>query len=567
MRFKSLTIALAVSAFVMSARAQGVESPPVTSFKPDTSMPSVNVPEFVITGKAEVELPRADKPTVEIDSSYFQDKDIRGVSVDVPLNRALSSREQKTAGSSPSLFARASIGHYTTVHYLVSGSGGVAGYMLNGSVSGDYTSGFIPYTISRNFVIQGGVEKDFSLAQRVETSNDLNLGYSRDSYFLYGGWPAELHRTVNRFSAGFQSGVNFGGLPLTATLGFNRLSFDDQVASAIQDAESMGSLELSTGFELPSGNLNVGVSMQAGNHFVAPRLVVYGPYTLLSLDRSNYTISAGVGYSNRFQNLFYSLALRYYQYRDDMVDGIGKLYPDLNATYKIDDMTSLFVNFSGKITQQTLSSILSTDRFTDSGFPLINTQDFADFTFGANISLPGGFRLMPQFNVQGLRHYPVFVTPLLTIQEAPAGSADNSFFYAEKATIFSASIAATYASGRLSADGKIEFLFGQADSLSSIPNMPHLDLNLGGSYKITPEFTASANFLFLSSRYTDLSLSQQLDPVAQLNFRLSYDFHISKLPFEIFMGGNNIFNQKYFVWQGYQEFPLMLYIGFSSRIL
>ena len=36
-----------------------MESPPLTSFKPDTSLPKVNVPEFVITGKAQVDSARA----------------------------------------------------------------------------------------------------------------------------------------------------------------------------------------------------------------------------------------------------------------------------------------------------------------------------------------------------------------------------------------------------------------------------------------------------------------------------------------------------------------------------
>jgi outer membrane receptor protein involved in Fe transport len=103
--------------------------------------------------------------------------------------------------------------------------------------------------------------------------------------------------------------------------------------------------------------------------------------------------------------------------------------------------------------------------------------------------------------------------------------------------------------------------------LSSIPNLPPFDLNVDASYQITPQFTGKALFLFLSGRYSDLQLSNRLSAAGLLSFRLSYDLEIGKMPAEIFAEGRNLFNQKYYIWQGYQEFPLSLFIGISSKIL
>ena len=39
--------------------AQGIVTPPTSTFQPDSALPSVKVPEFVITGKTQVSLPKA----------------------------------------------------------------------------------------------------------------------------------------------------------------------------------------------------------------------------------------------------------------------------------------------------------------------------------------------------------------------------------------------------------------------------------------------------------------------------------------------------------------------------
>ena len=93
--------------------AQGMESPPITSFKPDTSLPKVNVPEFVITGKAQVDLPEPEKQSIEIDSSYFQGQNLQGIGIELPVN-SFSNQGTGNAGNTSSLFARASIGSYVT---------------------------------------------------------------------------------------------------------------------------------------------------------------------------------------------------------------------------------------------------------------------------------------------------------------------------------------------------------------------------------------------------------------------------------------------------------------------
>ncbi len=553
---------MALAAFVVTARAQGVESPPVTSFKPDTAMPSVKVPEFVITGKARIELPKADKPTVQIDSSYFQNRELQGVDISVPVCRTLGDRSEGTGSSSSGLFIRASIGHYSTARYLVSGDAVVGGFNFNGSVAGDYTSGFIPNTLQRRLSIQGGISKELDFDGGTKSNNSMNLGYINSAYSLYGvTQPAVFQRTINDVKFGLNSDMYLNDLPLAFSLNFDRFALADIWDNTLSSLR----INASTQIQFSSGWMGFNGGLFFGNHTLSaspinPILLSASPLAPPSLDRSLYDIVIGANYGNTLfmGSLSYSLGVSYLQYRDDSSSAIAKLFPDVKLSYRFNDVTSLFAGFSGSVREAGLSGILATDRYVDGLLAVINTQDNVDLTAGAHIALPNGITLTPSLNILGSRQLPVFVS------DTANGS---NLLYASKTSIVSFSMAAGYKQENLTAGLTLRYRKGKMDSLSSIPNLPSFDADMHAAYDIVPGLIASASILFLSSRYADLALSDRLDPVGVVNFRLSYDFDIARLPVRVFVGGDNVLNEKYFIWRGYQEFPLTLYLGVSSRIL
>ncbi len=562
MRIKTRAILLAIFVSAAGARAQGVVTPPVSSFGPDTSMPSVKVPEFVITGKTQVELPKAAKPVVRIDSEYFQKKDLRGVAVEVPMNRAISSQNLTSENQSTSLFARASVGHYTTTHYLVSGAGGVGGFGINGSISGDYTSGFIPGTMRRDFAIQAGITRDINSQEQIRSSNSMDLSYARSSYSLYGGPRPFLQRSTAQTKFDVISDMYLGRLPLAFGLNFDRFSIND----FWQNSTSSLKLGASTQIQLQSGWLGFNGSFLFGNHDISnspaviSQPVPIGYYLSQGLNRSIYNLRLGGSYGNSsLLGIFsYSVGANYYQYRDDTSNTVAKIFPDLRASYRIDQAVSLFASFNGSVSRADLSSFVSNDMYVDGAIPLVNTQLNADFAFGARLAATDYLMLMPELRIRSAKYFPIFISPPGNL---------NRLLYAGKAEITSLSVEARYNVSSFSARMVLRYEKTSADSLSSIPNIPAFDANFGLTYKITRHLTAEAGFLFLSARYADLSLSNKVDPVGLLNIRLAYDFKFSEIPFEVFGGGNNILNQRYFIWQGYREFPLTLYIGLSSKIL
>jgi hypothetical protein len=546
--------------------AQGVESPPVTSLKPDTSLPKVNVPEFVITGKTQTDMARFTKESTEIDSLYFQRKNLAGLGMEIPINQSLSL--QSSTGQRASLFASASTGSYSTTSYLLSGNGGLSDARLNGSMSGYYTSGFTPQTIRRDISIQAGVGKDIDLNESAKTANSAGIGYSRTSYFLYGTEIPDLLRTTNQFDVGLNSDMNFGNFPLTARLGFKRFSVEDYPNASLsdwKDVQSAVDIDLSTNYMLRSGGINLDSYFRFGNHGATPPSN-FSP-SASAIDRSFYDFSLGAEYVNNVGDFSYSVGFRYFQYTDDSSSGIAKVYPDFRGTYRISNRVSLFMRFYGDIENPELSTFFDKNQYIDANFPLRNSQVYANYVIGGSWIAADGISVTPEFNVNASRFYTIFVALPFAIIGTDTSQADNQLLYANKAVIFTGSIMAQYKKDKFGADATLNIRSGRADSLSSIPNLAPFDLTVGGNYEVVSQLNFRAYVFILSGRYSDLNLRNKLSSAWLLNFRLSYDLKLGQFPLEIFADGKNVLDQKYYIWQGYEEFPIGLFVGLSSKVL
>ncbi len=539
--------------------AQVIESPPVTSFKPDTALPKVNVPEFVITGRAQSDIARFNKESAEIDSSYFQGKTLAGLGIDIPIDRSLSL--QSSSGQPANLFALASTGSYATSSYLLSGNGGIGDARLNGSLSGNYTSGYTRQTIQRNIAFDAGIAKAMQFDESAKTSNAFDIGYSRASYFLYGTGIPDLLRTTNRFSVGLRSDMNFGDFPLTAGLSFDRFAVQDYW----KDVQSAVDISLGTIFQMPSGSINLDCYFHFGDHGTTPPASVLPPMS--GINQSFYDFNIGAGYSNNVGRLSYTMGLNYFQYADDSSSGIAKLYPDLRGTYKVSDRVFVLAGFCGKIGDPALSAFFNRNSYLDANFPMRNSQEYADFTIGGNWIASDEISVAPEIEIDASRFYPIFVTFPTAVIETDTSREDNQLLYANKATIFTASISAQYKKDKFGADAALNIRSGTADSLSSIPNLAPFDLTISGNYQISPQFNFRADFFILSNRYSDLALKNKLSSVWLLNFHLAYELKLVQYPIRIFADVNNILDQKYYIWQGYQEFPIGLSFGVSGKIL
>ncbi|HUI31663.1 MAG TPA: hypothetical protein VLX91_15755 [Candidatus Acidoferrales bacterium] len=539
--------------FTFAGIARSQVTPPETVFKPDTSLPKVNVPEFVITGKAGNNMAQFNKESTRIDSLYFQNKALAGLIMEIPVNRSLSL--QSSNFQAGSLFAHVSTGSYATTSYLLSGCGGIGGTRLNGSLGGNYTSGYTPQTMRRDVSVQAGAGGDIELDESAKTTNSAEIGYSRASFFLYGTGITNLLRTTNGFDLVLRSDMNFGNFPLGAGLSFDRFSVQDFEKAA----QSVADLKLNSMLQLQSGSINLDGSLRFGNHNTTS--------PLSPIDQSFYKLTLGAEYGNNIGDFSYAVALNYFQYADDSGNGIAKIYPDLRGTYKVNNEVSLSARFFGDVENSSLSTFLNGNRYVEMNFPLRNSQDYANFTFGGDWIVNDEISVSPKLNISASRFYPIFVTFPSAFIGADTSHADNQLLYANKATIFTASVSVQYKKDKFGADATLNSRIGTADSLTSIPNLAPFDLTVGAIYQINPQFNLRASIFILSARYSDLALKNKISPAWLLNFHLAYNLKVAQLPVEIFADVKNVLDQKYDIWQGYQEFPIGLFIGINSKIL
>lgn len=67
---------------------------------------------------------------------------------------------------------------------------------------------------------------------------------------------------------------------------------------------------------------------------------------------------------------------------------------------------------------------------------------------------------------------------------------------------------------------------------------------------------------FISSRYTDIENTTELDPFIDLNFEVSYNLQPD---LDLWLKAHNLLNNDNFYWAGYKELPVNVIAGFSYR--
>lgn len=540
------------------AAAQGVQPPPVNSFKPDSSLPRVTVPEFVITGRGHTQVEQFSKEITDIDTAYFQSKHLNILAFNLPNDKSLTL--QSSEPQSGNLYGRLSFGNYQSTSYLLSGDGPIDGGDVNGSISGNYTSGFSTQTIQRDFSLQTGIVKKIAFDGGVNSNNSVELAYSRGSYYLYGLGEFMQLRTTNRFDIGLNSDLLFDGVPVAGDLTFDRFAVQDYW----KDVESSVDLNAKTFFQLPAGVIIVDGGLKIGNHSASS--AEYYSTHIAGTDKALFHLNLGADYASTSGNFSYTVGLHYFQYSDDSSSGIGKIYPDLRANYFINEKLTLLAKFSGEIREESITNMLSADRYVDASFPLRDMQAYVDASVGAHWFVSNGLSLTPTINILASRFYPIFFSRPSSAEGDTITQSGNGLSYADNAVVFTTSVSAIYIDDSFTAGLDLNARVDRADSLTAIPNVPDISMTIVGSYSIMPRVQLKGSLQILSDRYADLNLENKLGSVFLLDLHLGYDLNFGQLPIEIFADGKNLLNEKYYIWQNYQEFPLTVSVGVTVKI-
>ena len=160
----------------------------------------------------------------------------------------------------------------------------------------------------------------------------------------------------------------------------------------------------------------------------------------------------------------------------------------------------------------------------------------------ARVAATNELTIIPEINIEGARYLSYICFGYLQVI--------MSFYYANKATIFTDSISAEYKKDQFIADVTLNLRTGTADSLSFIPNLPPLDL-MSMQIIISPRslwqrISSHAFGTIFGYCYGATNSMHH----GFLGFRLSYSLTAGQMPIEIFAEGNNLLDQKYYYLAG-----------------
>ncbi|MBK9099606.1 MAG: TonB-dependent receptor [bacterium] len=110
--------------------------------------------------------------------------------------------------------------------------------------------------------------------------------------------------------------------------------------------------------------------------------------------------------------------------------------------------------------------------------------------------------------------------------------------------------------------GSANYLNIQDSESRRIPYIPNLKASLIYGYIFSDDWKAEAKLSYLSERYADIENSDSKKLPGIVDLGLKVDYSIQK-DFGVFFELNNILNNKKAVWEGYQEKPIDVLLGFN----
>ncbi|MDA3928061.1 MAG: hypothetical protein PF541_03835 [Prolixibacteraceae bacterium] len=132
-----------------------------------------------------------------------------------------------------------------------------------------------------------------------------------------------------------------------------------------------------------------------------------------------------------------------------------------------------------------------------------------------------------------------------------------------------------YSSNDFSLNLQGNYYVYDAKNLTILSHMPDFDISLNSTFKITKQISSTIGFNYIGARVAKYKLSDytsnptlpiitesanKLDQIIDLNLAVNYRYS-QKVNF--FLDASNILNQKYEVWNGYNQQGLLILIGGS----
>jgi hypothetical protein len=515
-----------------------------------SSMPKIDLPEFVITGNAVIDLPGIEKQSAAEDTQ----SSIVASLLNPPLTRfhetaqTAIGRKEEFEGSKVSLYSGkvfASLGTFFSPQAGLWFGQALGDYFY--SVDGQYcrTKGFAPFTdrSGGKASLEGNTTLKTYNPYSDQSELHSELVYKSDTYNWYGTRIPSMgrNRTDLTLSADL-SNWSFSPVPYEGDLGFESFEVSDSSKTVV---ETRVNFDGGTRLKIASIPLNVKLKAQLGS-------VSYG-----NSSSGLSWFDAMVG-SQPYIWKDFSLEGSLHGYLANGMEDqtIVRLYPHLDVAYQLGDQHRLSLAYVPEVEAATLSSKVFDNRYIAATSKIKHTDDQQDATLAIESGWSEGTSTKFAVRVQSILDYPLYADSLSqgVWLLAYGGRTTITSFSGE---IFAKLPANDYFAAKFAAS-----LSNNSSTGNAIPYMPVFEVGASYTRQIASQWTGIARLTLLHQRSDNVVKINTLPSILLIGLRFEYQLFQQAM---MFLDVQNLLNEQYEYWRGYQESPFVLSAGISLR--
>ena len=512
-------------------------------------LPKIDLPEFVITGIASIDLPEVEKESAEenIDAfapvvrDYLEEARDR-VTAEVVIGDELRVTQPIVA----TYFGRAAagFGSYNTPKLGIWFGRKDTEYHFLGEAKYHITRGFAPYTNRSDGkvgVSGGRLLHSSSPWLDLATVGGL-MGYESETYKFYGSATPSFTRTASKLSIGGNLTAPFSSsLEYEAGLHLTNLSLRDSTSSTTQNTIDV---ELLGRFPIESEVIESGIRFS--NASLSGASSANLPY-----------LDVSIGTSKLWWGRFFVQPSAHFYYGKGMLgQELVRAYPHVNLGCRLSGRTVAMASYEGRVRPTTLGSAIETYPYLSTTTPLRHSDFRVDLSGGVETDWDDVWRSRFTARLQSVEDFPLY--------SDSARQGIGMFLYGGKTTIASyrGDVFAKFSPNSYFALALVVNSSENTVKGGTVPYLPGFEASVVYSYGFPFGLTVAPRVNFVDQRTIDVIGKARVAEYLLVGLHVEYAVFGT---FNLFLDINNLTDRKYDEWRGFRAPPLLMHLGLNVR--
>jgi hypothetical protein len=515
-----------------------------------SEMPKIDLPNYVITGNAVIDLPRLEKLSAAEDSEMVSLASILNPAQTrsrITAQTGLQEKETIVGGENGSYYGRgfASLGTFFSPQAGLSYGRTVGDYRY--SFDGRYygTKGFAPYTNRSGGSLNLGGSTTFTTYNPYFDQSELHayLAYKTDTYLWYGTlWPAVSRNRADVTVSADLANWNRSPIPYSGELSYGNFTVIDSSSTVSENRLRL------------AGQTRVVVS---GIPFTTGVHVRFSSIADKNASSGLLFLDATIG-SQRYAWDRVSLEGALHGYLANGMAGqhLLRLYPHIDVAYRINDQHTMRASFTPTIQPASLSSQIFDNRYLAGQSTIKHTDDQLDGSLALESEWSTVTSTTLRAQLQTFGDFPLYADSL--------SRGVWTLAYGGRTTIASLSgevFAKLPANDYFAAEFKVSSSHNSLTG-SAVPYLPVFEIGCDYKRQFTASLEGEGTLTLIHQRKDNVVRVNTLPSILLVSIRGEYRLLDQA---KVFLDVQNLLNEQYEYWRGYQEYPFVVSVGIIIR--